>query len=259
MVKRNPPLVDQVKLEMLSKIHAGTMADADGRIPSEASLATEFNVSRATVREALAQLSLAGIIVRRHGVGNFLRIANGWDPRSFWSWLDLSPSFMDLIRIVGYAPKCVPLGMETKLAGSLASVFGISRESSLLVFERIFFADDIPFIHSTTSIPTELMLPDECAEADQIGCSWDSVYQILEECCHQKVDHQTCEIRAVVADEKLSAILGCASGEPFLKLEEVGYSADERPLFHALNHFRGDLVSFRQLRWPNVNILRSKS
>jgi DNA-binding GntR family transcriptional regulator len=45
----------------------------DGRIPSEASLVTEFKVSRTTVRAALAALLNEGLLQAQSGVGYFVR------------------------------------------------------------------------------------------------------------------------------------------------------------------------------------------
>lgn len=256
MIKRNPPLPDQIKLEMLSQIHAGTFADASGRLPSEDTLAAKYNVSRATIREALAQLSMAGIIIRRHGKGNFLRVSSSSNTRPFWSWLDLSPSFMDLIKLVGYEPKCVLLKHEVCPAGQFAPIFEMSANTSMFVFERVFYANEMPFIHSYTTIPNELIEGGEGVLSNPEDTIWESVYRILEELGHQVVNHQICEIRAIKADEKLSSAFEEYFGEPFLRLEEVGYNEEDRPLFHAVNHFHGNLVSFRLQRNPNVHVLQ---
>ena len=54
--------------------------------------------------------------------------------------------------------------------------------------------------------------------------------------------------------EKLAALLACRAGDPCLQVEEVAYSADLAPLFYGLNHFRGDTVSFRQIRRPTLSL-----
>jgi len=45
------------------------------RLPNEADLAKDLNVSRATLREAIGMLVFAGIVVRRQGSGSFIRKA----------------------------------------------------------------------------------------------------------------------------------------------------------------------------------------
>ena len=72
MVRKSIPLAQQAADEILSGIRSGKLADGGGLLPSEAELSQRFEVSRATIREALAKLEHAGVIVRRHGVGTFV-------------------------------------------------------------------------------------------------------------------------------------------------------------------------------------------
>src|SRR5512139_4297550 len=72
MVRRSIPLAQQAADEILSGIRSGKLAGAAGLLPSEAELSQRFEVSRATIREALAKLEHAGVIIRKHGVGTFV-------------------------------------------------------------------------------------------------------------------------------------------------------------------------------------------
>src|SRR5512136_167767 len=72
MVRKSVPLAQQAADEVLAGIHSGQLADSDGLLPSEAELSRRFEVSRATIREALAKLEHAGVIIRKHGVGTFV-------------------------------------------------------------------------------------------------------------------------------------------------------------------------------------------
>src|SRR5512144_2977322 len=72
MVRKSAPLAQQAADEILSGIRSGKLADRNGLLPSEADLSQRFEVSRATIREALARLEHAGLIVRNHGVGTFV-------------------------------------------------------------------------------------------------------------------------------------------------------------------------------------------
>jgi DNA-binding GntR family transcriptional regulator len=61
-------------------------------------------------------------------------------------------------------------------------------------------------------------------------------------------------VRAILADEHLARLLGCAAGDALLRVEKTGYTPDLTHAFHALDHFRGDLVSLLLERRPNFNI-----
>ena len=66
------PLWLQVKQALLGMIRDRNMAEHD-RLPSEAELCRQFDVSRTVVREALAQLVNEGVIYRLQGKGAFVR------------------------------------------------------------------------------------------------------------------------------------------------------------------------------------------
>src|SRR4030067_1677047 len=68
---RSVPLNAQLQDILKSRIRDG-IYPPESNFPSEKELVNEFNISRATVRSALAVLETEGHIVRRHGVGTYV-------------------------------------------------------------------------------------------------------------------------------------------------------------------------------------------
>ena len=66
-----PPLYDQVKSQLQLQIQQAEYPPL-AQLPSEHELAQRFAVSRITVRQALHQLSLEGVIFKVHGKGTFV-------------------------------------------------------------------------------------------------------------------------------------------------------------------------------------------
>src|SRR5436309_10426913 len=70
--RSNPlPLYYQLKEVLKEQIHAGHLAPHTS-IPSEPELVNSYHVSRATVRQALAELVHEGLLYRQHGKGTFV-------------------------------------------------------------------------------------------------------------------------------------------------------------------------------------------
>lgn len=65
------PLYFRIQEMLRTQIASGRLA-AGQRLPSESELAGSFETTRATVRQALAQLTFEGLIVRRMGLGTFV-------------------------------------------------------------------------------------------------------------------------------------------------------------------------------------------
>jgi DNA-binding FadR family transcriptional regulator len=62
---------EQIAERLADDIRSGLLAPGE-RLPSERDLARTLEVSRASVREALASLALQGVVETRHGAGTFV-------------------------------------------------------------------------------------------------------------------------------------------------------------------------------------------
>jgi DNA-binding FadR family transcriptional regulator len=76
--------------EMLRGIALGNLCVGD-RLPDERTLANQFSASRATVREAILALELAGVIETRRGSGHYLKMVGFARSVQPMSTLDGSP------------------------------------------------------------------------------------------------------------------------------------------------------------------------
>ena len=259
MVQRNPPLVAQLVQELAAEISTGDLVSSEGRLPSEAEIGERYSVSRATVRDALSKLELAGIIIRRHGVGTFVNQSLRSQPGLVWGWLDEAPAFPDLIARSGFQARTELLDVRSEPAGSIAQHLGLSEDQPVIVIEKIFYADDSVVIHSRNVLPCDLIKNSSVNEALPNEMFLTPIYEILETRCGEIVHHQTSEIRAVLAEEPFAQSLEVASGSPLLQVEEIGYNKAQQPLFYALHNFRGDQVRFRQIRKPTFTISPSQT
>ena len=254
MVRRNIPLVEQVILELLSDIDRGEYVRSNGMLPSEADLALHFSVSRATVRDALSRLETTGVVIRRQGIGTFVNQFLTKHPAALQDWIEEAHGFADALRSMGRNPEVLILQSTVQPAGDAGHHLQLSPEDPVIVVEKVITSAGAPLIHSVNATPLTLLPQDNRARAAELAGACDSTFRFLEEQCHCRVHHQQSEIRAVATGEKLSALLACRGGDPCLQVEEVAYSADLAPLFYGLNHFRGDTVSFRQIRRPTLSL-----
>lgn len=73
------PLSQQAAQALLDAIKAGRW-EVGEQLPGEMSLATELNVGRSTIREAIRQLAARGVLSTRQGVGVFLASVTPVEP-----------------------------------------------------------------------------------------------------------------------------------------------------------------------------------
>jgi GntR family transcriptional regulator len=254
MASKNVPLAHQVILEILEHIETGDLVRADGSIPSEPDLSQRFDVSRATIRDALTRLEHAGIVIRRHGIGTYVNRSIASHPGGVQYWLDETASFANLIRASGHDALCQILSSKTMPVGPYAAALGVDSEAQILAAEKVFCSDGTPIIHCVDIVPLQSIDPASREMAMSGNECLESIYRFLELCCHRKVSYQESQVFAALADQELARQLSYTVGGALFRLEEVGYSAEMTPLFYGRNHFRGDAVSFLQVRRPTISI-----
>ena len=67
----NIPLYSQLKTIIIDKINSGEFP-AEAQIPSEQEICEKYNISRPTVRQAIAELTNSGILYKEKGKGTFV-------------------------------------------------------------------------------------------------------------------------------------------------------------------------------------------
>jgi len=254
VIHKNVPLVQQLVQEILTRVDNGELVRDGGLLPSEAELTQRFGVSRATVRDALGKLELAGVIIRRQGIGTFVNPLMGEGPGSLQCWIDEASGFTDLIRATGHQASCQVLRSEIQKAGKHAADLQCDPSAAILSVERLYFSDDSPIIHSLGCLPFHLVLAEKRDLLDRGYPASLSTYQFIEQFCGHTVHHQMSVTSAVVADDQIARLLECVAGDPLLRVAEIGYSAELLPLFCGVNHYRADSVNFRQIRKPVLQI-----
>lgn len=119
MIKQSP-LYEQVANFINEKVNNGYYL-VDEPLPSEWELARQLNVSQGTVRKALTELVLKGVLFRRQGVGTFVK-----DTVSDWGEL---PAYIGLdINLSNNPPKQEVLSLKKEHANEAVSdALGLKR------------------------------------------------------------------------------------------------------------------------------------
>lgn len=130
------PLYERIERQLRRRL-AG--AEAGAPFPSEPQLATEFGVSRMTVRAALAGLERDGLIERIPGRGSFVRRSTAARP------VGTLLSFHDQARAEGRTPRSRVLdaGLRPATAAE-AEALRLPLDAPVVAISRIRMFDDLP-------------------------------------------------------------------------------------------------------------------
>ncbi|MFG2196872.1 GntR family transcriptional regulator [Streptomyces sp. NPDC048639] len=212
-------LVERVRDELLHELTTGKLKPGD-KLPNEDTLADRFDVSRATVRDAVRVLVEGGYVSRVHGSGTYVTRV----PRPEHA-LDASLSYTRMIAAAGAEPGATVLDAGFRTAqGDVADRLGVASGSlEVLRVERVRTADGRPVVYSVDQIP-HILVPDVDLEHLE-----PSLHALLATQGHT-VRRATARLLPVVASARLSGILGVRRGAPLQHIDQTDFDATGRPV-----------------------------
>jgi GntR family transcriptional regulator len=240
---RAAPLSHQVLDILVEQIRDGSYPPGS-QLPPEHELAEMFDVSRATVRSAMSALAARGLVVKRHGVGTFVsRLSRISNP------INEATDFYDLITRQGYSFGVQFVhGEFAQPENDVAEALEIDPEGQVLRTHKVFTADDDPVIYCINCIPRWVFGNGLVETVDAKPELTEPLYSFMEERCGQRTEYHIARFRSDTAENCDTPGLILEPGTPVLVMEEVGYNAQERPLWHSFVYFPGNFFTFEAIR-----------
>lgn len=221
------PLYQQMQDALRRAIESGALRPQEA-LPAERDIATEFGVSRITVRKAVDGLVADGMLTRRQGAGTFV---GGRVEKQFSKLTSFSE---DMAARGRTARSEWILQTETSVNSDESLTLGLSPGSRVFRFHRIRYADDQPMALEYSTVPG-FGLPGLV-----VGVS---LYAALEAAGHRPV-RALQRLRAVLFDPEQAQLLGIAAGAPGLFIERRGFLEDGRAIEMTRSWYRGDAYDF---------------
>lgn len=208
------PLYKQLEEKLQKEIETGERP-AGSRLPTENELSETYNVSRVTVRKALAGLSELGYLYRKSGKGTF--VAEKKIQRGITNGV---LSFTDMCRMMNASPgaKITKMALEDPTEKEM-ELMSLDKDEKILVLERIRYADGKPVQLELNKFPESFSF----LFSENLNDS--SLYEILKK--HNIIlDHSQKTLDIVFATSKEAKALGISSGYPLLRIESVIHDVD---------------------------------
>jgi GntR family transcriptional regulator len=227
------PLYYQLQEAIRREIDEGRWKPGDA-ITSERELMRLADVSRATVRQAIAALINEGLLVREHGRGTFVARPH------FEQKLHAVYSFSEQIRASGMALDDRILQRVTLPAPpDLAELLGVIEGEPLIHLQRLRLIDGVPLMVNSSYLPYRLC-PDLLR--DDVG---PSLYRALIDRYDLPPLRSRDLLEPVVADKSMAYHLHTHEGAALMYVERIAYTRNDLPLQVGRTHIRGDMCRFR--------------
>ncbi|EOT41144.1 MULTISPECIES: GntR family transcriptional regulator [Enterococcus] len=226
------PIYIQIHDQIKAKIEKGGWQIGD-RLPSERELATQFSVSRMTLRQAIQTLADEGILERKIGSGTYVA------RQKVQEKMTGTTSFTEIMLSQGREPssKVVSYFMTAPSSSEMEKL-KLAPEEGILRMERIRFADGVPICFEVASIPEHLIKDYSKAEITT------SFYKTLEEKGGLKIGGANQTISAMLASEQIAEFLKIKRGDAILRMRQISYLEDGAPFEYVRTQYVGNRFEF---------------
>jgi len=228
------PLYYQLKNILKSKILSNELK-GNKRLPSEAELCAEYNVSRATVRQALSELMKDGLIYRDRGKGTFVTEGAGLKRLSLKGTIEnlIAAGEGTRIKVLEYKEVIPPPHVAKVLQSGIAQ--------KVFQLEIVRLIPKGPFGYSFIYFPPTLgkmISPSELSETTEIITFVEGKLKTKAHSANQTID-------VGLANKVVAENLSIKPKTPLLIIERDYYTRDGSLMFVTITYFRPDLYKYR--------------
>jgi GntR family transcriptional regulator len=229
--KKSPiPVYFQLKNIILSRIKAGEFPEGS-LIPSERDLGESLNISRMTVRQALNQLVVEGVLFREKGKGTYVSKSKIVQRNIM--------SFSDTVRNKGLTPSTVVLNFE-KISdrSDIKNILNLQENESLYNLKRLRLANERPIAIEEVFIPERY-----CPSLEKHDLK-SSLYKLLKEEYSLDINYMDNSIEAAKATKEEKKLLGLTEAAPVLCITSISHNDTGMKLFYEKDVYRSDEYNY---------------
>ena len=225
VVTQRVPKYWLVKEQLRGLVESGEPGTA---LPTERELAEQLATSRTTVRQAIAELVVEGLLVRTQGSGTYIAEPRLVHIRQLSSFTDDLGAARVESRVLGVTVE--PATGETALRLGVATA--VSR------VDRVRLVDGVPLAHESARLAGEF--PGLAAELARRG----SLYATLRDAYGVELQAVEDTVQTQLADPVTAELLGIETGHPLLLVHRLGETTGGSPVEWTRSAYRGDRFRF---------------
>lgn len=212
------------------KFHPGS------QLPTEAELCEMLGVSRTVVREALRVLEDDGLVVRRHGVGTFVR------NQPILKNLNLNFGITEMIESAGLKAGTSHLVLIRENADKeKAEQLRVPEGTPLITIERVRTADGRPVVYSLDTVTEDLT---QRAGLDPNSLLAASIYSQLQVSSAYVIDYGIARLQPITAPPQVAEKLKLPPNALTLYIVQTDYSSSDEPLVYSCEYHLPDAFDF---------------
>jgi GntR family transcriptional regulator len=202
------------------------------KLPSEIQLAKICEVNRATLRQAINELTAMGLLRKEKGTGTFVSAPA---PAELRQKLEHISSTTDLMQDSGIEQNTQLLEKRVEQAkDEIARVLFLGSNNKVFLIRRVRIGDGIPYIYEESYLPYDLFKG--ILEMDLTG----SMYKLISEQFNIVLDRSQQTISAVNLNAKIAKVLQLSENAAGIFMESLTFDENSIPVEVLYSYHRGD-------------------
>jgi DNA-binding GntR family transcriptional regulator len=209
------PLYVQLKRLLKKDILSGKYKEND-ILPSETQLMKKFDITRTTIRKAINELKIEGLVTTKHGKGTVVKIKETKD--TVWNF----KSFTEIAKNQNLEP--ISKVIEQKIItennqkyNELSRLRGVKHRNGSIDWMTV----------EKSKVPT-IFFPG----IDQYNFENQSLYTVMAQNYHHPPYYARLEMQPIISDERIMEILELSSPTPLLKSSGKAYTESDEEIEH---------------------------
>ena len=205
---------------------------AGEKLPSEVQLSKMCRVNRNTVRQAISELTVIGLLRKEKGTGTFVTAPA---PAELRQKLERISSFSDLMQGSGIEQNTRILNKGVEIApDDIAKLLFLGSNNKVIVVRRVRAGDGVPYIYEESYLPHDPFK--SILDMDLTG----SMYKIISEQFGVVLARSKQTISAVNLDPKIARVLELSANAAGIFMESLTFEENSMPIEVLYSYHRGD-------------------
>jgi len=229
---------EQIALDIQRKINEG-LFKANDQLPLEKEMCIQYDVSRITIKKAMDQLVMNGLIVKRRGSGSFVKDVDDNEVTD----LSTSHQFSGFSKV--YTDKeILSKIIEFKIINptdEIANKLKIEKDGFVYYICRVRYANNQPQVIEYTYMPIEV-IPGIKREI-----LLDSIYHYIEDELNLNIKSAHRIIRALLPSKLEQEYLKVEEHFPLMQVEQIAFLDNGQPFEYSKSNHRSDVFEFKSI------------
>lgn len=207
------------------------------QLPLEREMCVTYGVSRITVKKAVDELVIQGLVIKRRGAGTFVKSVDDEDfeelgsIKQFGGFSETNKNMKVSSQIIKFEVIHPTEEIATKLK--------IACDDFVYYIVRARYADDEPYVIEYTYMPIGLI------HGIKTDILMNSIYSYIEKELKLKIKSAHRTIRAIKPNEIEQEWLKIDEGFPILEVEQIGFLDNGQSFEYSKSHHRSDKIEMR--------------